>query len=135
MDNADLDRFDRAILREVASDGRISVTDLAKRIGLSKSPTQTRLRRLEEDGAILGYRFRPGTVMHEDARRASRDLRRRLLHEGYGPFLESLARGLATRPEVDAFDRRRFARLVELGLAWDERAGLRPAEFAAMVRE
>lgn len=56
MDNADLDRFDRAILREVASDGRISVTDLAKRIGLSKSPTQTRLRRLEEDGAILGYR-------------------------------------------------------------------------------
>jgi ATP-dependent helicase/nuclease subunit A len=86
-------------------------------------------------GELLGYRFRPGTDMVEDARRASRDLRRRLLHEGYGPFLESLARGLATHPEVDAFDRRRFARLVELGLAWDERAGLRPADFVAMVRE
>ena len=41
----DLDRFDWAILRGVAEDGRISVTDLAQRIGLSKSPTQTRLRR------------------------------------------------------------------------------------------
>jgi ATP-dependent helicase/nuclease subunit A len=86
-------------------------------------------------GAVLGFRFRPGRDIHEDARRASRDLRRRLLHEGYGPFLEALARGLAAHPEVDAFDRRRFARLVELGLAWDERAGLRPADFVALVRE
>ena len=52
----DLDRFDWAILRGVAEDGRISVTDLAQQIGLSKSPTQTRLRRLEADGFILGYR-------------------------------------------------------------------------------
>ncbi|MEM6940217.1 MAG: Lrp/AsnC ligand binding domain-containing protein [Pseudomonadota bacterium] len=52
----DLDRFDQAILRVLARDGRISITDLAKAIGLSKSPTQTRLRRLEEQGIILGYR-------------------------------------------------------------------------------
>lgn len=51
-----LDRFDRAILRVLAEDGRISVTDLAAKIGLSKSPTQTRLRRLEASGVILGYR-------------------------------------------------------------------------------
>lgn len=51
-----LDRFDQAILRVLAEDGRISVTDLAGRIGLSKSPTQTRLRRLEAAGVILGYR-------------------------------------------------------------------------------
>lgn len=51
-----LDRFDQAILRVLAEDGRISVTDLAGRIGLSKSPTQTRLRRLEAGGVILGYR-------------------------------------------------------------------------------
>ncbi|GAA6187658.1 Lrp/AsnC ligand binding domain-containing protein [Litorivita sp. NS0012-18] len=51
-----LDRFDRSILAILASDGRISITDLAKRIGLSKSPTQARLRRLEEAGVITGYR-------------------------------------------------------------------------------
>lgn len=53
---AELDRFDRAILRGVAEDGRMSVTDLAQRIGLSKSPTQARLKKLEAQGFILGYR-------------------------------------------------------------------------------
>ena len=56
MDWSDLDRFDRAILRTVLQDGRISVADLARRIGLSKSPTQARLRRLEASGVIKGYR-------------------------------------------------------------------------------
>ncbi|QIE45354.1 winged helix-turn-helix transcriptional regulator [Pseudohalocynthiibacter aestuariivivens] len=51
-----LDRFDRAILRALTSDGRISITDLAREIGLSKSPTQARLRRLEKAGVITGYR-------------------------------------------------------------------------------
>ena len=55
-EQSDLDRFDHAILSVLAEDGRISITDLAKRIGLSKSPTQARLRRLEEQGVILGYR-------------------------------------------------------------------------------
>ncbi len=56
MDRIALDRFDHAILRVLSSDGRISVTDLAREIGLSKSPTQTRLRRLETAGVITGYR-------------------------------------------------------------------------------
>ena len=51
-----LDRFDRAILTTLAGDGRISITELARRIGLSKSPTQARLRQLEDDGVIRGYR-------------------------------------------------------------------------------
>lgn len=55
-DFPDLDRFDRAILGALAEDGRISIADLARRIGLSKSPTQARLRRLEADGVITGYR-------------------------------------------------------------------------------
>ena len=50
------DGFDRAILSVLAEDGRISITDLSKRIGLSKSPTQARLRRLEQSGVIIGYR-------------------------------------------------------------------------------
>lgn len=54
--NGELDNFDRKILDVLAVEGRISITDLARRIGLSKSPTQARLRRLEETGVIRGYR-------------------------------------------------------------------------------
>ena len=56
MEVAGLDRFDMAILGVLASEGRISIADLARRIGLSKSPTQARLRRLEAEGVIRGYR-------------------------------------------------------------------------------
>lgn len=52
----DLDGFDHKILRVLARNGRISITDLAREIGLSKSPTQARVRRLESEGAIVGYR-------------------------------------------------------------------------------
>ena len=55
-DKFDLDRYDRSILDVLPRDGRISITDLAKEIGLSKSPTQARLRRLESEGVITGYR-------------------------------------------------------------------------------
>lgn len=51
----DLDRFDQAILRALSTDGRMAVTELARRIGLSKSPTQARLKRLEQEGYITGY--------------------------------------------------------------------------------
>lgn len=53
---ADLDRFDEAILEVVSQEGRIAVTELAKRVGLSKSPVQARLKRLEEGGIITGWR-------------------------------------------------------------------------------
>lgn len=51
-----LDPIDTRILRTLATDGRLSVTDLARAVGLSKSPTQVRLKRLEEAGYIQGYR-------------------------------------------------------------------------------
>lgn len=56
MNISELDSFDQAILREMAADGRMSVTELAQRIGLSKSPTQARLKRLEKERYITGYR-------------------------------------------------------------------------------
>lgn len=51
-----LDRFDQAILRALAGDGRMAVTELARQIGLTKTPTQARVKRLEELGVIAGYR-------------------------------------------------------------------------------
>lgn len=53
---SEMDAFDRKILDVIAVEGRISVTELSKRIGLSKSPTQARLRRLEDSGVVRGYR-------------------------------------------------------------------------------
>lgn len=55
-DQTTLDRFDRAILDVLSAEGRISITDLAARIGLSKTPTQARVRRLEAERVITGYR-------------------------------------------------------------------------------
>ena len=55
-DTLRLDQFDWSILRVLSGSGRMSVTDLADKIGLSKSPTQARLRKLEAQGFILGYR-------------------------------------------------------------------------------
>ncbi len=52
----ELDRTDRAILAELARDGRLSVTELAGRVGLSKTPVQARMKRLEVAGVIAGYR-------------------------------------------------------------------------------
>jgi Lrp/AsnC family leucine-responsive transcriptional regulator len=57
-DLQDLDSFDHAILRHLATDGRISATELAGRIGLSKSPTMARIKRLENAGVITGYAAR-----------------------------------------------------------------------------
>jgi Lrp/AsnC family leucine-responsive transcriptional regulator len=52
----ELDDFDRKIVAVLMEDGRITVTDLAQRVGLSKTPCQVRLRKLIDSGVILGFR-------------------------------------------------------------------------------
>ncbi len=52
---AELDRIDRAIIRELQKNARVTITDLASRVGLSKTPCQVRMRRLEENGYVTGY--------------------------------------------------------------------------------
>lgn len=51
-----LDRFDVAILNELQRDGRLSNAELAQRVGLSAAPCWRRVRALEEQGFISGYR-------------------------------------------------------------------------------
>ena len=53
---ADLDEFDRKIIAALVEDGRMTVTDLAALVGLSKTPCQVRLKRLIETGVIHGFR-------------------------------------------------------------------------------
>ncbi|MFV0644503.1 MAG: Lrp/AsnC family transcriptional regulator [Sphingomonadaceae bacterium] len=50
------DRIDRKIIEELRVDGRISVTELARRVGLSKTPCQIRLKRIIDSGCIRGFR-------------------------------------------------------------------------------
>jgi Lrp/AsnC family transcriptional regulator, leucine-responsive regulatory protein len=56
MNSADLDRYHIAILAELQRDARQSNADLALRIGLSAAPTWRRVKWLEEQGYITGYR-------------------------------------------------------------------------------
>ncbi len=52
----DLDRIDTAIVRILSEHGRMPVTELAREVGISKSPCQVRLKRLQQNGYILGFR-------------------------------------------------------------------------------
>jgi DNA-binding Lrp family transcriptional regulator len=51
-----VDTINRKILALLQEDGRLTVTELAQRVGLSVSPCHRRLRELERTGTIRGYR-------------------------------------------------------------------------------
>ena len=53
-----LDRIDLGILRELQVDGRVRMTELASRVGLSATPCSERVRNLERLGYILSYNAR-----------------------------------------------------------------------------
>lgn len=50
-----IDDIDKKILRTIQADSRITVVDLADRVGLSATPCARRLQRMEKDGIIKGY--------------------------------------------------------------------------------
>ena len=56
MNYGHLTQPDYKLLEILSRDGRIPVTELAKRVGMSKSACQVRLKRLQTDGFILGFR-------------------------------------------------------------------------------
>lgn len=53
-----LDKIDRKILAILQVDGRIAMTELAEKVGLSLTPCIERVRRLERDRVILSYHAR-----------------------------------------------------------------------------
>jgi Lrp/AsnC family leucine-responsive transcriptional regulator len=56
MPKSELDAFDHAILAALQRDGRLSNVELADAVGLSASPCLRRVKRLEAEGYITGYR-------------------------------------------------------------------------------
>lgn len=93
-----LDRFDLAILRILAVDGRISAVELARRIGLSKSPTQARLKRLEETGVITGYRAQLDPIRMGQAHVAFVEVR---LSDTREAALQAFNKAVVQIPEVE----------------------------------
>ena len=53
-----MEEIDRAIVKALTLDGRLSYTDLAERVGLSVSAAHQRVRRLEQRGVLKGYSAR-----------------------------------------------------------------------------
>lgn len=51
-----MDAIDRKILAELQRDGRQTLTELAERVQLTLSPCHRRVRELERNGVITGYR-------------------------------------------------------------------------------
>lgn len=90
----DLDRIDRKILDILQREGRLPMTELAERIGLSTSPCTERVRRMERAGVIRGYHARvdPAAVgrqllvfvqltLSSKSAEVFEQMRRELLHE------------------------------------------------------
>ncbi|MDQ0392155.1 Lrp/AsnC family transcriptional regulator [Labrys monachus] len=61
--HARLDTVDWKILAELQADGRMTNVELAKRVGISAPPCLRRVRALEDNGVIKGYR----TLLDESA--------------------------------------------------------------------
>ncbi len=59
-----MDSIDKKIIALLQNDGRLSVTEVADQVGLSLSPCHRRIRKMEEDGVISGYKaqIEPGRV-------------------------------------------------------------------------
>lgn len=54
--NSHIDQYDQKILSILSREGRLAVTAIAQRVGLSKTPCQARLKRLQATGVIKGFK-------------------------------------------------------------------------------
>lgn len=95
---ADLDDYDHAILEVLAADGRLSAVEVARRVGLSKSPVQARIRRLEAAGVITGYRAMLDRVRMGEAHVAFVEVR---LSDTREAALQAFNRAVLAIPEVE----------------------------------
>lgn len=92
-----LDDVDRALLRELERDGRISNKDLAGRVGVAPSTCHARVAALRSRGVLRGFH---ADVDPEAVGRGLQAVIAVRLQAGARPQLGSFARALAARPEV-----------------------------------
>jgi Lrp/AsnC family leucine-responsive transcriptional regulator len=97
-DLPELDRYDRKILAELVDEGRLSMAELARRVGLTKTPVQARVKRLEELGVITGYRAVLSPIRMGLAHVAFVELR---LSDTREAALKAFNRAVRALPEVE----------------------------------
>ncbi len=93
----EIDRTDRAILRQLQADGRIAVTELAERVHLSPTATAERMKRLTRDGYILGYTARLDPRLLDRAMLVFVEVK---LDRTTPDVFESFARAIRQSPDV-----------------------------------
>jgi len=98
IDNSELDQYDLRIIEILEKDGRLPVTDLAKRVGLSNTPCQLRLKRLREQGYILGFR---AIVNHQKLNRAHVAFTEVKLSNTKEQALEDFNNAVKALPEIE----------------------------------
>jgi Lrp/AsnC family transcriptional regulator, leucine-responsive regulatory protein len=97
--NMPLDSVDRRLLEVLQRDGRVSNVALAERVHLSPSPCLRRLRALEHDGVIEGYR----AVLDREAVGLGLTVFVEIKVEGHSDRLaEAIEKAVAKMPEVVA---------------------------------
>lgn len=98
MNSDRLDRIDRNILDALSRDARLSMAELARRVGLSKTPVQARLKRLEKEGFIRGY---AAIIDRERMGEGHVAFVQVTLSDTRSDALESFNRAVLTVPEID----------------------------------
>lgn len=93
-----LDSFDHKIIDALARDARLSLSALAERVGLSKSPVQARLRWLEKVGYIRAYQ---AIVDHEKLGRGHIAFVQVKLSDTRSRALDAFNAAVAAIPEIE----------------------------------
>lgn len=90
-----MDDLDRRLLQLLEADARLSMAELGRRVGLSRTATLARVRRMEEQGAILGYhaQLRPELAQRSHVARVAIVVRT--------PDVSTYVRRLAAFPELE----------------------------------
>ncbi len=57
-----MDKFDLQIIEILQKNGRITISELSERVGLSKTPCQARIKKMVDNNIILGFK---AIVSHE----------------------------------------------------------------------
>lgn len=98
MQDPKLDQIDRAMIRELRADGRLTVRDLAARVALSPTPCHARLRRLVETGLIRGF---TAQVDHDRLDEGHVAFVQITLSDTRGPALEAFNEAVHSEPAVE----------------------------------
>ncbi len=93
-----MDNFDRQIIEILEQNGRMTISELSVRIGLSKTPCQARLKKMIENGTILGFR---AILNHEILDRSHIAFTEVRLSDTRDTALKAFNNGVMQIPEIE----------------------------------